>query len=58
MHDLSKPQSGESRAFQERLGREPRVTYEEGFGMTIDFYAAHRAPEQVRADLNRLLTER
>jgi len=40
------------------LGWEPRVTYEEGFRKTIDWYTAHRDPKQVRADLDRLLTER
>ena len=34
------------------------VTYEKAFRKTIDWYAVHRALKQVRADLNRLLTER
>jgi UDP-glucose 4-epimerase len=62
-YDLSKPQGVASRAASVELSRrvlgwEPRVTYEEGFGKTIDWYAAHRDPKQVRTDLDRLLTER
>jgi len=62
-HDLTKPQGVASRAAdltraRRVLGWEPKVSYNDGFRKTIDFYAAHKSPEQVKKNLDRLLMER
>lgn len=40
------------------LGWEPQVTFQKGLKHTIDWYFATKDQEQVRATLNRMLTER
>ena len=62
-HDLSKPQGVASRAAdlsrsREILGREPKVSYKEGFEKTIEWYFVNRNREEVKANLDRLLLER
>jgi UDP-glucose 4-epimerase len=62
-HDTTKPQGVASRAAdlttaKKLLGWAPRVSYEEGFKRTIDWYFAHKNPEAVRASLEKLLMER
>ncbi len=61
--DLSKPQGVSSRAADVTragavLGWAPKISYEEGFRKTIDWYVAHRDKEYVSANLERLLMER
>jgi len=63
MHDLSKPQGVASRAAdltraRSILGWEPKISYEEGFRKTIDWYFANKDPKEVKANLDRLLMER
>jgi UDP-glucose 4-epimerase len=62
-HDLSKPVGVASRAAdltraKAVLSWEPRVSYEEGFRRTIEWYRSHKDLETVRRDLPRLLMER
>jgi UDP-glucose 4-epimerase len=62
-HDLTKPQGVASRAAdlsraKETLGWAPKVSYEQGFKKTIDWYYAHKDPQMVKAHLDRLLMER
>jgi nucleoside-diphosphate-sugar epimerase len=62
-HDLSKPVGVASRAAdltraKNLLSWEPKLSYEDGFKRTIDWYRAHRNLEHVRRDLPRLLMER
>jgi len=62
-HDVSKPVGVASRAAdltraKKLLGWEPKVSYEDGFKRTIDWYRSHKNLEYVRRDLPRLLMER
>lgn len=62
-HDLSKPTGVASRAAdlaraKALLSWEPRVSYEEGFRKTIDWYRSHKDLEAVRRNLTKLLMER
>jgi len=62
-HDLSKPTGVSSRAAdltraKKLLGWEPKVSYEDGFKRTIDWYRSHRDLEYVRRNLPRLLMQR
>jgi nucleoside-diphosphate-sugar epimerase len=62
-HDLSKPQGVASRAAdltkaRELLRWEPKVSYEEGFTKTMEWYFANKKTEEVKANLSRLLLER
>ncbi len=62
-HDLSKPVGVASRAAdltraKNLLGWQPKVSYEDGFKRTIDWYRSHKNLEHVRRDLPRLLMER
>jgi UDP-glucose 4-epimerase len=62
-HDPTKPQGVASRAAdltraRRVLGWEPKVSYNDGFRKTIEFYAAHKNPEQIKKNLDRLLIER
>jgi len=61
--DLSKPQGVASRAADLTRARKvlnwsPKVSYEEGFKKTIDWYYAHRNVEEVKSNLEKLLLER
>ncbi len=63
IHDLSKPTGVASRAAdltkaREVLNWEPKVSYEEGFTKTIQWYQAHKNAEEVRMNLDRLLMQR
>jgi UDP-glucose 4-epimerase len=62
-HDLSKPVGVASRAAdltraKKVLSWEPRISYEEGFRRTIEWYREHKDLEAVRRDLSKLLMER
>ena len=62
-HDLSKPQGVASRAAdltkaREILGWEPKVSYQEGFKRTIEWYFANKKRDEVKANLDKLLMER
>lgn len=62
-HDLSKPMGVASRAAnlaraKKILGWAPKVSYEEGFRKTIDWYFANKNREEVKANLEKLLMER
>jgi nucleoside-diphosphate-sugar epimerase len=62
-HDLSKPQGVASRAAdltraKRILGREPKVSYTEGFKRTIEWYFANKNENEVKANLSKLLLER
>lgn len=62
-HELSKPQGVASRAAdlaraRKVLGWEPQVSYHDGFRRTIEWYIAHKEPEQIRKNLDTLLLER
>jgi len=62
-HDLSKPQGVASRAadlsrVRKILGWTPKISYREGFEKTVEWYFANKDRKKVKADLNRLLTER
>jgi len=62
-HDLSKPQGVASRAAdltkaREILGWEPKVSYQEGFKRTIEWYFANKKRDEVEAKLDKLLMER
>lgn len=62
-HDLSKPVGVASRAADLKrakavLSWEPRISYEEGFRRTIEWYRSHKDLEAVRRDLSKLLMER
>jgi len=63
VRDTSKPQGVASRAADTTrannlLGWKPKVSYEEGFKKTIDWYTSHRDREYVLSNLDRLLMER
>ncbi len=63
VHDLSRPRGVLSRAAdltkaKELLGWEPRISFEEGFRRTIDWYFHAKERGQVAASLERLLLER
>jgi len=63
IHDLSKPEGVASRAAdltraRKLLGWEPKVSYEEGFKRTIQWYFSNKKVEEVKANLERLLIER
>jgi nucleoside-diphosphate-sugar epimerase len=62
-HDISKPQGVASRAADLTRARtkfnwEPKVGYEEGFRKTIEWYFKNKNKTAVKANLERLLTER
>jgi len=62
-HDLSKPQGVASRAAdltraRKVLGWVPKVSYDEGFKKTIDWYFAKKDKKEVSANLEKLLMER
>ncbi|MEM2904497.1 MAG: NAD-dependent epimerase/dehydratase family protein [Candidatus Bathyarchaeia archaeon] len=62
-YDLSKPQGVASRAAdltraRKVLGWAPKVSYEEGFKRTVEWYFAHKDPDRVKAKLQSLLLER
>jgi len=62
-HDLSKPQGVASRAAdltkaKKMLGWEPKISYKEGFQMTVKWYFQNRRRDEVKANLDRLLMER
>jgi len=62
-YDVSKPVGVASRSAdltkaKALLSWEPRVSYEDGFRRTIDWYRSHRDPEALRRDLPSLLMER
>jgi nucleoside-diphosphate-sugar epimerase len=62
-HDLSKPQGVASRAAdltkaQKVLNWKPKVSYEEGFKKTIDWYFANHDTKAVGANLGKMLLER
>lgn len=62
-HDLSKPQGVASRAADltranRVLSWSPKVSYNEGFRRTIDWYFANNDEKKVKANLDRLLMER
>ena len=62
-HDTSKPQGVASRAAdltkaKKILKWSPKVTYEDGFRKTIEWYISHRKLEDVKENLNKLLLER
>jgi nucleoside-diphosphate-sugar epimerase len=61
--DLSKPQGVASRAADnsksaKTLGWTPKVTYEEGFKKTIDWYFANHTVDGVKANIEKALVER
>jgi nucleoside-diphosphate-sugar epimerase len=61
--DTTKPQGVASRAAdltmaKKLLGWMPRVSYDEGFKRTVDWYFTHKNLGVVRANLDRLLMER
>jgi nucleoside-diphosphate-sugar epimerase len=63
MRDLTKPQGVASRATdltraRRVLGWEPKVSYEEGFKKTIDWYYANKDVRDVKANLDKILIER
>jgi nucleoside-diphosphate-sugar epimerase len=63
IYDLSKPQGVASRAAEltkalKVLQWTPKVSYEEGFKKTIDWYYAHKDLNTVKSSLERLLMER
>jgi nucleoside-diphosphate-sugar epimerase len=63
IYDLSKPQGVASRAAEltkalKVLQWAPKVSYEEGFKKTIDWYCAHKDVNTVKSSLERLLMER
>ena len=47
-----------NRLAKELLGWEPQILFRDGIQRTIDWYVKHRNPDQVRATLQSLLTER
>lgn len=62
-HDLSKPQGVASRAAdltraKRLLQWKPKVSYEEGFRKTVEWYSANKNLKKVKANLDRLLMER
>jgi nucleoside-diphosphate-sugar epimerase len=62
-YDLSKPQGVASRAAdiskaEKFLGWHPKVSYEEGFKKTIEWYFANKDAKVVKAKLEKLLMER
>jgi len=62
-YDLNKPQGVASRAADLTRARsvlkwEPQVSFDNGFKKTIEWYVAHKNPEQVLKHLDQLLLER
>ena len=62
-HDLSKPQGVSSRAAdltraRRILGWEPKMSYKDGFKRTTEWYFANKEPDEIKANLDRLLLER
>ena len=62
-HDLSKPQGVASRAAdlsraQKVLNWKPKISYEEGFKKTVDWYFANHNIKTVGANLGKMLLER
>lgn len=62
-HDISKPEGVASRAAdltkaRRILGWEPKVSYREGFKITIEWYFSNKNREEVKANLEKLLIER
>jgi dTDP-D-glucose 4,6-dehydratase len=43
---------------KELIGWEPRVPFREGIVKTIDWYVNNRNPDEVRSQLQSMLTER
>jgi nucleoside-diphosphate-sugar epimerase len=63
IHDTSKPQGVASRAAdltrtKKVLGWQPTVSYEEGFKKTTDWYFSEKNVQEVKQNLEKLLTER
>jgi UDP-glucose 4-epimerase len=63
VHDLSKPEGVASRAADLTRARkdfhwEPKVGYAEGFRKTVEWYFANRDRSAVKANMDRLLSER
>ena len=63
IYDTSKPQGVASRAADATKGRKilcwaPTKSYEEGFKKTIDWYFSEKNEEEVKQNIERLLTER
>jgi len=63
IHDVSKPVGVASRAAdltraKRILGWQPKVSYEEGFRRTIEWYLVHKREKEVKAHLDGLLMER
>lgn len=61
--DLTRPQGVTSRAAdvtkaEKVLGWSPKVSYEKGFQKTIDWYFTHHKVDDVKENLEKLLTER
>ncbi len=48
----------DNRLARQLLGWEPQVPFAEGLRRTIDWYFAHKEPDEVRAILDHMLTER
>jgi nucleoside-diphosphate-sugar epimerase len=62
-HDLSRPRGVASRAAdltraRTMLGWEPKVSYEDGFARTVQWYFANKSLRKVRSGLERALIER
>jgi UDP-glucose 4-epimerase len=62
-HDISKPEGVSSRAAdltkaRELLGWEPRISYEEGFKRTIEWYFANKKQDEVKSRIEELLWKR
>ena len=62
-YDLSKPQGVASRAADitraiGTLGWEPRISYREGFERTMEWYFTNKSRENVKVNLEKLLSER
>jgi len=63
IHDSKKPQGVASRAAdltraKKVLGWSPKVSYEEGFRKTIEWYHATKNKEEIMANLEKLLMHR
>jgi len=62
-HDISKPEGVSSRAAdltkaRTFLGWEPKISYEEGFSRTIEWYYATKNKDQIKNKLRKLMWER
>jgi len=62
-HDLSKPKGVASRAAnltraKSVLGWEPKVSFEEGFRKTVEWYFANKDRDQIRSNIDKALMER